>query len=251
MSVIPASELWRRVAVVSGIDATYGAPFGALEVVPVAGTAAPLFAKAHQRVHGSSCRGAPRRRRLLASRARTWAPPHGRGGLGRGVGRRRSAHCPRRSGASHHPRSHSAGSRNRPPGPEPLMTIGWSLPTKRSRPCAPPPATVLLAGPGIVSHMAVPGLHDLAVSAGIGVLNTWGAKGVFDWRSQHHLATIGLQADDFVLSGLGEADLIIATGLDPGRVSGRTMAAGPRTDGPSGRPRAARRTVRSRPSNAR
>ena len=63
---------------------------------------------------------------------------------------------------------------------------------------------VLLAGPGVVSHMAVPGLHDLAVSAGIGVLNTWGAKGVFDWRSQHHLATIGLQAEDFVLSGLDE-----------------------------------------------
>jgi hypothetical protein len=76
-------------------------------------------------------------------------------------------------------------------------------------------ATVLLlAGPGVIRHMAVPGLHDLAVSAGVGVLNTWGAKGVFDWRSQHHLATIGLQADDFVLSGLDEADLIIATGLD-------------------------------------
>ena len=74
---------------------------------------------------------------------------------------------------------------------------------------------VLLAGPGIVRHEAVAGLHDLAVSAGIGVLNTWGAKGVFDWRSRHHLATIGLQADDFVLSGLQEADLIIATGLDP------------------------------------
>jgi hypothetical protein len=59
------------------------------------------------------------------------------------------------------------------------------------------------------------GLHDLAVSAGVGVLNTWGAKGVFDWRSQHHLATIGLQADDFVLSGLADVDLIIATGLDP------------------------------------
>ena len=60
----------------------------------------------------------------------------------------------------------------------------------------------------------MPGLHDLAVSAGVGVLNTWGAKGVFDWRSRHHLATIGLQADDFVLSGLDQADLIIATGLD-------------------------------------
>jgi hypothetical protein len=73
---------------------------------------------------------------------------------------------------------------------------------------------VLLAGPGTISRMAVPGLHDLAVSAGVGVLNTWGAKGVFDWRSQHHLATIGLQADDFMLSGLDEVDLIIATGLD-------------------------------------
>ena len=53
MSVIPLAELWRRVAVVSGIDATYGAPFGALGVVPVSGAAAPLFAKAHQRVHGA------------------------------------------------------------------------------------------------------------------------------------------------------------------------------------------------------
>ena len=73
---------------------------------------------------------------------------------------------------------------------------------------------VLLAGPGVVRDRAVPGLHDLAVSAGVGVLNTWGAKGVFDWRSRHHLATVGLQADDFVLSGLDRADLILATGLD-------------------------------------
>jgi hypothetical protein len=47
------------------------------------------------------------------------------------------------------------------------------------------------------------------------VLNTWGAKGVFDWRSRHHLATAGLQARDFELGGLAEADLVIATGLDP------------------------------------
>src|SRR5208283_4809442 len=76
-------------------------------------------------------------------------------------------------------------------------------------------ALVVLAGPGVIWDGAVPGLHDLAVSAGVGVLNTWGAKGVFDWRSRHHLATVGLQADDFVLSELDRADLIIATGLDP------------------------------------
>ena len=59
MTTIPAAELWRRVALVSGIDATYGAPFGALEVVPVSGAVAPLFAVAHQRVHGARGCGAP------------------------------------------------------------------------------------------------------------------------------------------------------------------------------------------------
>jgi len=73
----------------------------------------------------------------------------------------------------------------------------------------------VLAGPGVVRHGAVAGLHDLALSAGIGVLNTWGAKGVFDWRSRHHLATVGLQARDYELGGLGDVDLIVATGLDP------------------------------------
>ena len=74
---------------------------------------------------------------------------------------------------------------------------------------------VLLAGPGVVTAGAVPGLHALAAAASLGVLNTWGAKGVFDWRSRHHLATAGLQQRDFALAGLGDADLIVATGVDP------------------------------------
>jgi hypothetical protein len=61
---------------------------------------------------------------------------------------------------------------------------------------------------------AVPGLHALAAAGSLGVLNTWGAKGVFDWRSRHHLATAGLQALDFERGGLADADLIIATGVD-------------------------------------
>jgi thiamine pyrophosphate-dependent acetolactate synthase large subunit-like protein len=73
---------------------------------------------------------------------------------------------------------------------------------------------VVLAGPGVVLDDAVPGLHALAAAGSLGVLNTWGAKGVFDWRSRHHLATVGLQARDFELGGLAEADLIIATGVD-------------------------------------
>jgi thiamine pyrophosphate-dependent acetolactate synthase large subunit-like protein len=73
---------------------------------------------------------------------------------------------------------------------------------------------VVLAGADVVQNQAVPGLSALAASASLGVLNTWGAKGVLDWRSQHHWATVGLQARDFELGGLAGADLIVATGLD-------------------------------------
>lgn len=76
-------------------------------------------------------------------------------------------------------------------------------------------APVVLAGPGVVAAGAVAGLHALAAAGSLGVLNTWGAKGVFDWRSRHHLATAGLQADDWLLGGLAGADLVVATGLDP------------------------------------
>jgi len=75
-------------------------------------------------------------------------------------------------------------------------------------------SVIALAGPGVVHAGAVTGLHDLAVAGGIGVLNTWGAKGVFDWRSRHHLATVGLQELDFELGGLADVDLIVGTGLD-------------------------------------
>lgn len=214
MTTIPAAELWRRVALVSGVDATYGSPFGALEVVPMSGALAPLFAVAHQRVHGA---------RAAAHRGDGvfWLP-----GLGHGP-------C----------RSIEADSSEAVVAAVPALSsfeeveIRFTLdPDQRVESFVPPPLApednwvepaeeevravgtasclVLLAGPGVVRQGSVSGLHDLAVSAGVGVLNTWGAKGVFDWRSRHHLATIGLQADDFVLSGLDQADLIIATGLD-------------------------------------
>jgi thiamine pyrophosphate-dependent enzyme len=211
---IPAAELWRRVALVSSIDATYGAPFGALQVVPMSGAVAPLFAAAHQRVHGA---------RAAAHRGDGvfWLP-----GLGHELCRTIEADSAEALVAAV-PALSSAGE------VEIRCTLDPDQPVESFVP--PPPAPddnwvepaaeavealgaasnlVLLAGPGVVAHGSVPGLHDLAVSAGVGVLNTWGAKGVFDWRSRHHLATIGLQADDFVLSGLDQADLIIATGLD-------------------------------------
>lgn len=76
---------------------------------------------------------------------------------------------------------------------------------------------VVLAGPGVVAAgpSAVEGLRALALRGGLGVVNTWGAKGLFEWQSPHHLGTAGLQERDFELAGLGEADLILGTGVDP------------------------------------
>jgi len=76
---------------------------------------------------------------------------------------------------------------------------------------------VILAGPGAAAggSKSADRLRQLARAGGLGVLNTWGAKGLFEWQDPHHLGTAGLQADDFVLAGLGDADLIIATGIDP------------------------------------
>jgi len=179
----------------------------------VAGTAAHLLARAHQRVHGS-------RAAVHQGDGVFWLP-----GLEPG---------PRLTLEVDSAEALVAAAATLPSGEVELhVTLDPTQPVEESTPWPRVPddswvvpadetvetvrsaaTLVLLAGPGIISHMAVPGLHDLAVSAGIGVLNTWGAKGVFDWRSQLHLATIGLQADDFVLSGLDEADLIIATGLD-------------------------------------
>jgi len=73
---------------------------------------------------------------------------------------------------------------------------------------------VVLAGPGVMASNAVEGLRVLAARAGIGVLNTWGAKGLFEWQSPYHLGTAGLQEHDFELGGLGDADLVLATGIN-------------------------------------
>jgi hypothetical protein len=73
---------------------------------------------------------------------------------------------------------------------------------------------VVLAGPGVVERRAVGALRALAAAGRLGVLNTWGAKGVFHWQSPHHWATVGLQARDFELGGIPEADLVLAVGVD-------------------------------------
>jgi hypothetical protein len=92
---------------------------------------------------------------------------------------------------------------------------------------------VVLAGSGVVRAQAAADVRLLATQASVGVLNTFSVKGLFDWQSPHHLGTAGLQALDFELGGLAEADVIIAIGVDPGEarlrppIADRTIAVEP------------------------
>lgn len=76
----------------------------------------------------------------------------------------------------------------------------------------------IVVGPGVLRSGAVAGVLSLATTSGIPVLNTWGAKGVLRWDSPFHAGTAGLQADDWLLGGVAEADVVIASGIDPWEV---------------------------------
>jgi thiamine pyrophosphate-dependent acetolactate synthase large subunit-like protein len=65
----------------------------------------------------------------------------------------------------------------------------------------------------------VEGLQGFARRVGCGVVNTWGAKGVFRWDDPLHFGTAGLQARDFELAGLGDVDVLVTTGLDRSEVT--------------------------------
>lgn len=82
----------------------------------------------------------------------------------------------------------------------------------------------VLVGPGVVAAGAVPGLHAFADRYGTGVVNTWGAKGVFPWDDPRHFGTGGLQARDFELAGLGEVEVLVTSGLDPDEVTSTPWA---------------------------
>jgi hypothetical protein len=101
--------------------------------------------------------------------------------------------------------------------PDAAARVAVGSATRRPTPIPVRDRTFVLAGPGVVraGPRAVQGLQAFAARAGLAVANTWGAKGVFEWNSPHHMSTVGLQARDFELLGFGEADQIIATGVDP------------------------------------
>jgi thiamine pyrophosphate-dependent acetolactate synthase large subunit-like protein len=222
-----AGALLARVLRAGGVDAVYGRPLPGVDVVDVAdGRVASLLAAAHRRVHGRGAAviadgavvvgpgpaaGSPTRAPAAgAADASISEPADLVDAAGELVGAVAAGHLRLQVGfdpASPVPDVVPP----RAPAPDrwvlPDDTVVEAVQGARS--------PVVLAGPGVVTAGAVPGLHAMAAAAGVGVLNTWGAKGVFDWRSRHHLATGGLQADDFALAGFGAADLIVATGVDP------------------------------------
>lgn len=71
----------------------------------------------------------------------------------------------------------------------------------------------VLVGPGVVQQGRVRELRSFAARVGCGVVNTWGAKGVFRWDDPFHFGTAGLQARDFDLAGLGAVDVLVTCGL--------------------------------------
>ena len=85
VTTVPAAELWRRAAVLAGIDATYGAPFGDARGGARCPTRRPRCSPRPTSGPWGARRGSPGRRRVLVARARSRARAHRRGGLGRGV----------------------------------------------------------------------------------------------------------------------------------------------------------------------
>jgi len=74
---------------------------------------------------------------------------------------------------------------------------------------------VAVVGPGVTRGGHGEALAQFAAGAGVGVFNTFGAKGVLRWDSPFHFGTIGLQQLDVELAELAEFDLVITSGLDP------------------------------------
>jgi acetolactate synthase-1/2/3 large subunit len=73
---------------------------------------------------------------------------------------------------------------------------------------------VILAGNGCIRRRASAELRRFCEATGIGVINTFMAKGCVDMDADYCLYTIGLQAKDVISCALDAADLVITLGYD-------------------------------------
>jgi acetolactate synthase-1/2/3 large subunit len=73
---------------------------------------------------------------------------------------------------------------------------------------------VIIAGNGCIRKRASKQLRELCETTGIGVINTFMAKGAVDMDADYCLYTIGLSSRDHVSRAIDDADLIITLGFD-------------------------------------
>jgi hypothetical protein len=79
--------------------------------------------------------------------------------------------------------------------------------------------SLVLAGPGVVRGGFVAALRRFAEQSGFGVVNTWGAKGVFVWDSPYHLGTAGPTGSRLRAGGLRRRRARGGCGARPARVA--------------------------------
>ena len=222
---VTAGLLLARVLAAGGIGAAYGRPLDGVPVTEVVDPAvAVLLAQAHRAVHGVAAVAHVGDRTLVVPGPR---PDDVEGGAEPAdTVVVEDAETLRALAALLAERLHGQGVRLQvgidlaqptPDGPvaRPSPPEDWAEPDEALlRDVAQATQVVVLAGPGVVERGAVGALRALAAAGRLGVLNTWGAKGVFHWQSRHHWATVGLQTRDFELGGVPEADLVLAVGVD-------------------------------------
>ena len=73
---------------------------------------------------------------------------------------------------------------------------------------------IILAGNGCVRRRASEQLRKLCEQTGIGVVNTFMAKGCVDMDADYCLFTIGLGSKDYVSLAIDNADLVMTVGFD-------------------------------------
>jgi acetolactate synthase-1/2/3 large subunit len=73
---------------------------------------------------------------------------------------------------------------------------------------------IIIAGNGVIRSHASESLIKFAEKLQIPVTNTFMAKGVMPFTNQLSLGTVGLQAHDYVSTGIDKADVIICIGFD-------------------------------------
>jgi acetolactate synthase-1/2/3 large subunit len=73
---------------------------------------------------------------------------------------------------------------------------------------------IILAGNGCIRRRASEQLRKFCESTGIGVVNTFMAKGAVDMDADYSLFTIGLGTKDYVTCAIDASDLVISIGFD-------------------------------------